>query len=129
MKAHTIEWTNSNHVPRTGNLSPSGKINRFLQLSARSFLVLVPALAIVTGAAWLITAPDLAIYLQVTLWASGFIFLGLAIDTDSPFNLLSLLTGLALPVLALLSSRVAVEVAMVAALLVAVWLAAAIWRR
>lgn len=129
MKAHTIEWMYANHVVSKEPLNPAGKINRIMQLSARSFLALVPALAIVVGAAWLVTAPDLAIYLQATLWASGLIFLGLAIDTESPFNVLSLLTGLALPALALISSQVAVEVAIVAATLVAVWLAAAIWRR
>ena len=81
------------------------------------------------AAAWLITAPGLVVYLQATLWASGFVFLGLAIDSEKPVPSLSLATGIALPILTVLSSRVAVEIAIVAAVLVAVWVAAAIWRR
>ena len=90
---------------------------------------MVPALALVVASAWLVSMPDLVVYLQATLWASGFVFLGLAIDTEPPANGLSLLSGIALPVLAVLSSRVAVELAIVATALVAAWVAAAIWRR
>jgi hypothetical protein len=100
-----------------------------MSLVTKAFLALVPAVAIVVGAAWLITAPDLVVYLQATLWASGFVFLGLAIDSEKSVASLSLVTGIALPVLAVLSSRVAVEIAIVAAVLVAAWVAAAIWRR
>jgi hypothetical protein len=55
--------------------------------------------------------------------------MGLAIDSEKPVTGLSLATGIALPILAVLSSRVAVEIAIVAAALVAAWVAAAIWRR
>jgi hypothetical protein len=63
------------------------------------------------------------------LWASGFIFLALAIDSEKPAVGLQLATGIALPVLALLSSRVAGEFAIIAAVVVAAWLAASILRR
>ena len=81
------------------------------------------------GAAWLVTVPDLVIYLQATLWTSGFVFMGLAIDSEKPVFGLHLATGIALPVLAVLSSRVSVEFAIIATALVALWVAAAIWRR
>ncbi|MBT8046925.1 MAG: hypothetical protein HKN57_14985 [Xanthomonadales bacterium] len=129
MKARTIEWTGSDHSAPLASRKTVDGINRLLRLSARGFLALVPALVVVVGAAWVVTVPDLVIYLQATLWASGFLFLGLAIDTEPPFNGLSLLSGLAIPSLALLSANVAVELAIVGAALVAMWLAAAVWRR
>lgn len=128
MKAQTIEWTNPDHSPGMARYNPVAALNTVMQLAARGFLALVPALAIVVAAAWLVAAPDLVVYLQATLWASGFVFLGLAIDTEAPANGLSLLTAIALPVLTLLSAQLAVELAVAAATLVAVWLAITIWR-
>jgi len=129
MKTHTIEWTNINNHSTTTNRIPVGRVNSAMSLATKAFLALVPALAVVVGAAWLITAPGLVVYLQATLWASGFVFLGLAIDSEKSVASLSLATGIALPILAVLSSRVAVEIAIIAAVLVAAWVAAAIWRR
>ena len=126
MKTHTIEWTNTNN---TTARNPVGRLNNALSQATKAFLAVVPALAIVVAAAWLVTAPGLVVYLQATLWASGFVFMGLAIDSEKPAPGLSLATGIALPILAILSSRVAVEIAIVAAALVAAWVAAAIWRR
>ena len=128
MKTHTIEWTNTNIRSNARSYNPARKLNRILCLSANLFLALVPALAVITGAAWLITAPDLAAYLQAFLWGAGFVFLGIAIDAPKPFNTLSLVTGLALPAMAMLSSRVAVEIAVLAVAILATWTAVAIWR-
>jgi hypothetical protein len=129
MKTQSIEWTNINNPSTITARNPVGRLNSAMGLATKAFLALVPALAIVVAAAWLITAPGLVVYLQATLWASGFVFLGLAIDSEKSVASLSLATGIALPILAILSSRVAVEIAIVAAALVAAWVAAAIWRR
>jgi len=86
------------------------------------------ALAVIVGAAWLIAAPDLAAYLQAFLWGAGFIFLGIAVDAPRPVSTLALVTGLALPSLAMISSQVAVEIAIVAVAILAAWTALAIWR-
>ena len=129
MKTHSIIWSNIENPKTTLALNPAGNLNRALCLAAKAFVALVPALAIVTGAAWLITIPDLAVYLQATLWTAGFVFFGLALESEKTAFFLSLATGFALPLLAWLSSRVAIEFAIVAAALLAAWLAAAIWRR
>jgi len=93
-------------------------------------MALVPALAIVVGATWLVTQPHLVLYLQALTWAAGFVFLGFAFDSETAENaILSVATGVALPVLALLSSSVALELVIVAAALVAAWVAAGILRR
>lgn len=129
MKARAIEWTVTEQGTRLNAGNTVATLNSTLRLAARGFMALIPALSLVVASAWLVTAPDLVVYLQATLWASGFVFLGLAIDTEPPANGLSLLSGIALPVLAMLSSRLAVELAIVATALVAAWIAAAIWRR
>jgi hypothetical protein len=57
------------------------------------------------------------------------VFLALAVESDTPqAALLQLASGIALPVLAWLSSREAVEIAVVAAALVAAWVTAAVWQ-
>ena len=129
MKTHSIEWSNIGSEKRAATLPTIGHLNHVLCLATKAFVALVPALAIVIGSAWLISAPDLMVYLQATLWTSGFVFLGLAIESEKPVILASLATGIALPALAVLSSKVAVEFAVVAAVLVAAWVAVAIFRR
>ena len=106
------------------------RLKSVLGLTTKALLASLPALAVVVGTAWLITVPSLVIYLQATIWAAGFVFLALAIETErSETALLLSLTGIALPALAFLSSRAAVELAIVAAMLVALWVAAALVRR
>jgi len=130
MKTHSIEWLNLESRNNENAIDPIGRLNKVLWLAAKAFVAIVPALAIVTGAAWLISAPDLTVYLQVVLWTSGLVFLGLAVDAEKrPIALASLVMGIALPTLAILSSNIAVELALVAAALVATWVAVAIFRQ
>jgi hypothetical protein len=129
MKTHAIEWLNIENQRTESTIHKVGRLNQAMWLAAKAFMAIVPALTIIVGSAWLITMPDLVVYLQATIWASGFLFLGLALDSQPPFNGMHLATGIALPVLALLSSYVAVELAVIAVALVGVWLAAGIFRR
>jgi len=131
MNTHLIEWSTIGARGKRMALDPARQLRGLLRLATKALLALVPALAIVVGAAWLVNTPDLVIYLQVLTWASGFVFLGLAVESETAeVSILGLATGIALPVLALLSSTVAVELAIVAATLAAAWVAAALlqWR-
>ena len=130
MKTHSIEWSNIETGEGHLGLNPVKQLSGLVSLASRAFLALVPALAIVVGAAWLVTLPDGVLFLQASIWAGGFVFLGLAIEAETAeLSVLNLATGIALPVLALLSSRVALELVIVAATLVAAWVAAGILRR
>jgi len=129
MKTHSIEWSNIDSRDKAELPNPIASVNTALSLAGKAFIALVPAFAIVVGAAWLVAVPELVVYLQATLWASGFVFLGLAIESQKPAVFPALATGIALPVLAILSSKVAVEIAVIAAALVAVWVAVALFRR
>ena len=129
MKTHSIDWTHSTTNQNVAILETASKLNRILHLAAKGFVALVPALAIVVGAAWVITDPSLELFLQATIWTSGFVFLGLALESEGATAGLALATGLMLPILALLSESVAGEFTIVAAALIAAWIAAAILRR
>jgi hypothetical protein len=141
MNTHTIESAIESAIKSTIEWSPTRarhsrtvpdsrvKLSGALRLVTRILLALVPALAILVGSAWLVNQPHAVLYLQATLGAGGLVFLALAVEADTPqAALLQLATGIALPVLAWLSSREAVEVAVVAAALVAAWVTAAVWQ-
>jgi len=126
MKTHTIQWTNINSRTVTNTEKSSTGLGHALWTGSKLLVASVAALAIIVGTAWANTNPGLEMYLQAITWASGFIFLALAIETDHPGFPWLLATGVALPSLALLSSRVAGEFLLVAAVLLAAWVAAAI---
>ena len=128
MRTQTIEWFQNDLPSRAAIAGSVRTLNRILCLAAKGFTALVPALAIVVGTAWAITLPGLEQFLQASLWASGFVFLALAIDSEKPTIGWLLATGIALPVLALLSSFVTGEFAIVAAVIVAAWMAASTLR-
>ena len=129
MKTHSIEWSHSNTNQNLAILDSASKLNRILHLAAKGFIALVPALAIMVGAAWAVTVPSLELFLQATIWTSSFVFFGLALDSQKATIGLALASGLALLSLAWLSSSVASEFIIVAAALIAAWVAAAILQR
>jgi hypothetical protein len=130
MKAHSIGWTPGSAQTSFLIGKSASKLNHILCLAAKIFVAIVPALAIVTGASWAITIPGLEQYLQASVWAAGFIFLALAIESDNAtIGLYLAASGIALPTLAMLGSRLASEFTIVAAALIATWAAATILRR
>lgn len=129
MKTHAAEWNTLDKTNKTTNHDTIAKLNSATRVVSRAIVALSPALALIIGAAWLITMPDLVVYLQATLWTSGFIFFGLALNLEKATIGLSLATGFALPLLALLSSSIAVEISIIAVALIAAWIAAAIYAR
>ena len=130
MKTHSIEWSPINTENSQIVLNPARQLQRILRLATKTFLAVVPALAVIVGATWLVNQPGEVVYLQALIWALGFVFVGLAVEAESAeMALLHLATGIALPVLAWLSAQVAIELVVVAATLVAAWVAAAILRR
>jgi len=125
-----VEWTPFHTRDSRTVLTSPRPLHGIVSLAAKALLALAPALALVVGGAWLANMADLVVYLQVLAWAGGFVFLALAVEADSPHAaLLYLATGIALPLLAWLSSRIAVELIIVAAAMVSIWIAAAILRR
>lgn len=130
MKTYSIQWPPISPPRSQVILAPVRRLPAVLRLATTAFLALVPALAIIVGAAWLVTLPAQVVYLQAAIWAAGFVFFGLALESESAeVSVLNLATGIALPGLAWLSSHIAIEFAIVAATLVAAWVAAGIMRK
>ena len=124
-------WTPGKPDCTSGSTSRSAAFTATVQAaflySSRIVMADVPALGIIIASAWAIGGEQSASVLQAAIWATGFVFLALAVEhADTKHFAGLLLTGLALPVLALLSSYVAVEFAVVGASLVAAWVVAAI---
>lgn len=88
-----------------------------LRASAATLLIMT----ILVGTIWGAQDPVGSYVIEAMLWAGGFVFLGLAVDSSMTKFKWLLATGLALPILALLSSGQAIEFSIIAAVLVAVW--------
>jgi len=129
MKSHSIEWTFNDLAVSAPRSRPAFRLHGLNRLVTRTFLAAAPALAIVLAAVWLAASPAWAVYLQATLWASGFVFFGLAIDAGGRAAIAALLSGVALLLLSYLSSSAAIEFAIIAAAIVAAWTATAVFRR
>ena len=123
-----IEWPTAKAASSSKTWDTNLPLNRVTHFSTRLLLAAVPALGMIVAASWAIGSEGTAAVLQAAMWASGFVFLALAIETRKASFSALLLTGLALPVLALMSAHVATEFAIVAATLVAGWTVAAIFK-
>jgi len=87
----------------------------------------VAASAVVMLSVW-VAGLEISNILGASTWGLGFIFLGLAIDNSEPTAFLHLLTGVALLVLAWLQNTVSPDYNIVSGVLVALWVAVAVFR-
>lgn len=78
---------------------------------------------------WAATNPAVDHFLGAALWGAGFVFLAIAVEVDIKRIFPYIITGVALPVLAVAGSYVAEEFSMLAGVIVAAWLAYWIARR
>lgn len=139
MKAQSIDtstirtpatgWNGSSRAIAAGLLAQARALEIVAMLATRLAAVLVPALTIVLAAALAVSTPGLDIYLQAGLWTGGFLFYALAIEASkSGTATLLLVSGAAIQALTYMSSRLATELAVAAAALVAAWAAVSIAR-
>jgi len=91
-------------------------------------VAVVVAAAMVTLSVWLAGKP-VGPLLAASTWGLGFVFLGLAADSRGLRAVFLGITGLALPVLALLQDRVAPDFVIVSGVLLAAWAGHGILRR
>lgn len=86
------------------------------------------ASAIITFSIW-VAGMELSIFLGVSIWGLGFIFLGLAVDQRGPVALFQMTTGVALLVLALLQNSVSPDFIIVSGVLLATWVGVVLFKR
>lgn len=104
----------------------------FLAASLRDIVSLavavVTAAAVVTLSVWL-AGREAGLLLGACTWGLGFVFLGLAVDSRGVSAVLRWVTGIALPVLALLQTRVSPDFVIVSGVLLAAWAGLGILKR
>ena len=86
------------------------------------------AIAIITLSVWA-AGLEINMYLGVSTWGIGFIFLGLAMDSNGRTALLQLMSGVALLVLALLQNSVSPDFIIISGVLLATWVAVVLFKR
>lgn len=86
------------------------------------------AITIVMISVWMTGSQLHSIYSALT-WGAGFVFLAMAVDSRVSMAVLQALTGLALLILAWLQNAVSVDLSIVAGIVVALWVAAMLFRR
>jgi len=133
-KRAAADWRPSPPTIAAGLLAQARGLEIVAMLATRLAVALVPALAIVIGSVLAVSTPGMEAYLQAVLWVGGFLFYGRAFDAERPqVAALLVATGVAVQALAWMSDRMAPELAVVAATLVAAWaaviIAAAVFRR
>ena len=123
---------NTQSITITSSPGPGGntRLARFSPMEftariARLSIAGAAALAVVIAGTWAALTPSMAQVLSALLWGTGLLFFALAIETNIRRVLPVIATGLALPVLAVLGSRVAAEFSVAAVVILAAWLA--IW--
>jgi hypothetical protein len=128
MKTQSMHWTDSR--PRMGlSITPMlDRLNRAITEASKMLACALGALAVIVGTGWAISLPALIPFVQASVWAGGFVFLGLSLDSGESSFGLYLLSGFALLAIALLSSSVAPEFLVLASALGAAWLAAKVYR-
>ena len=134
MNTNTITWATPKNATADTRTVASWQarepLSGAIRFGARLLLAATPALAILVASAWAVATGSDSGILQAAIWASGFIFFALAIEAvESDYAALLFASGAALPVLALLSAFVAAEYALIAATVIAAWIATAILRR
>jgi len=87
---------------------------------ATLLIAVLAAATVITLSVW-VTGTGMGPVLGAGTWALGFVFLGLAMDSSGQSALVRAVTGVALPVLALLQARVSADFTIVSGVLLAAW--------
>lgn len=123
IKTTSMGWNGSPPTIASGLLAQARGLEIIAMLATRLAVALLPGLAIVVAATLAVSGPGMEVYLQAALWAVGFLFYAVAVESHRP-GMAALLvgTGAVVQVLAWLSDRIAPELAIAAAALIAAWL-------
>ena len=122
------------YVPRVpvagGLLAQARGLHTLATWAVKAGLAILPTLGIMILANWALASPVTAIYLLALLWAGGFVFVALAIESEGRASAgINLTVGLSMLVLSGLTSAYAPELAVIASALPAARIAMAIlWR-
>ena len=123
------DWSGSPRTIASGLVAQMRGLEIVAGLATRLALTLLPAVAIVVLATFALADPNKLMLLQVMLWSTGFVFYGLSVDSEHPrLGALLLISGVLVQALSWMSRSQAAELAVVAAAVVAAWIAGRVGR-
>ena len=134
MNTQTIKSTERRSIERnwaktSAGLNAVDRLGTATQHLTRLFISGGAFASVLILATWLIAQQAVQPYLLATLWAGGFVFLALAVESSQRKVLWAVVSGFAFPAIALLSNYVSGEWAFASAPLVAGWVAWFAWKR
>lgn len=127
MNTQSITFTSPRFVKETRRVELNHRehVAQFVRWSVAG----TSAFVVLLAGIWAATSPAMAQYFHAGLWAAGFVFFALALEVNIKRIMPYISTGLVMPVLALLGSRVAEEFSILAVAVLAGWLAIWIGKR
>jgi hypothetical protein len=133
MKTHSINWNESNtnlaglgtRIESAARKTPRAFNAATVQL-VRAIGAILAAASILLAAIWANQAFTGTGVPEALVWTSGLVFLALAVESSNEKFVAFLSTGLVLPILAILSAKLAPEFTVVAAGVLAVWASLAV---
>ena len=120
MKTLTATIREPRELETAGGRKWLGSLTGILREILGLAVAIAVAAALVTLSVWLAGKPAGPLLAACT-WGLGFVFLGLAVDSSGLRAVFLGITGLALPVLALLQDRVSPDFVIVSGVLLAAW--------
>jgi len=121
-----IQQNRKNHSFTTGRLIP------VLAINMRNIMALMysglAAVVVITLSIW-VAGMGITTFLGVSTWATGFVFLAVAVDNRGPLALFQMTSGVALLVIALLQNSLSPDFFLLAGVVLATWIAFAVFKR
>jgi hypothetical protein len=131
MKSHTIELT-PGYGTYGKKLKPGwlSAVNTRLSRTVWLAASLLPAAALIITTVWAVSHPGWILFLQAGSWAFGFVFLGLALDSEKIGTAwLNVLSAASVFALTWLSKGMGPDLLIVVAAIYATWITAALFKR
>ena len=130
MNTQSMHWSTPYNPVVGGMLAQARGLRTLASWASKAAFAVMPALGIMIVANWALSSPVAAIYLLALMWAGGFIFVALAIESEGGAGaVINLAVGLSMLVLSGLSATYAPEFALIGSALPATRIAwAMLWR-
>lgn len=123
MESLSLRWFTTGTRSAESTVSFTVRPAEIARIFARWSLAGAVAITTVLVTTWAAITPSVDQILGAALWAAGFIFFALALEVGIRKIFPYVITGMALPVLAVLGMELAAEFAILAGAVIAGWLA------
>ena len=128
MTTYTAQFQQHRRVQLASGKNILPVVRTSINQSLALLSVITSAVAIVLLSVW-VAGLEFSTIIDAGIWGVGLIFLGLAVDNDEPIAFLQLTSGIVLLALAWLQYSVSADYIIVSGVVVAAWVAFAMFKR